>query len=74
MKKNVVAIVLFSVLFTVAQEHNYSIKNSAINGMYSDFGTMYYGESTVVFASARKDVSVQKKNWLKNGQPFWTSI
>ena len=70
MKKNIFIVLLFSVLFVAAQENNYITKNSDINSLYSDFGVVYYGDNAVVFTSARKDITVKKKRWINNDQPF----
>ena len=69
-KKYIFIILLCRVFFTVAQEGSYSIKNSAINSIYSDFGVAYYGDKAVVLSSARKDMGVKKKRWMGNSQPF----
>jgi len=70
MKKITLIVLLFCVSYLSAQEAKYSIKNVSVNTKYSDFGVSYFGENTVVFASARKDKNIRKRVWLINNQPF----
>ncbi len=52
------------------QEERYSITNLDINDDYSNFGTTFYGENQVVYASPTKKRSLIKRNWKGNDQPF----
>ncbi|MCF6182502.1 OmpA family protein [Lutibacter sp.] len=71
MKKITLIIILFAIAFTNAQDLKYKIKNSVVNTKYSDFGVSFYGENTVVFASARKDKSIIRRGvWLVNKEPY----
>ena len=70
-KKYIFIILLCRVFFTVAQEDSYSIKNSDINSIYSDFGVAYYGDKAVVLSSARKDMGVKKKDGWGIVNLFW---
>ncbi|MBL4745881.1 MAG: OmpA family protein [Flavobacteriaceae bacterium] len=70
MKKIALLILLLSnIIF--AQETHFSIQNLSINTQYSDFGTAYLEDSTVVYASAKKDHrSIINRIWKGNKQPY----
>lgn len=65
--------ILFILLLTIAvkgQEERYTIKNLKINNSYSNFGTTFYGEDKVVYASPRKKSYIIRNVWKGNNQPF----
>ena len=67
----IIAILMLSVGYLQAQEtERYSIKNLEINNEYSNFGTSYYGEDKVIYASPREGFQVIKNVWKPNEQPF----
>ena len=70
MKKIILIILFFSAGLINAQEMNYSIKNISENTKLSDFGVTYFGESSAVFASARRDISIRNRKWSFNNQPY----
>jgi outer membrane protein OmpA-like peptidoglycan-associated protein len=70
MKKIIVILLLFCAGIVSAQEMNYSIKNISENTKLSDFGVTYYGDSSAVFASSRKDKSIRNRKWYFNKQPY----
>lgn len=70
MKKYILIIHLFLVGILNAQEINYTIKNIESNSKYQDFGTAFYKDSLVVFASTRNRKSISKKIWFGNSQPY----
>ncbi|WP_196885773.1 OmpA family protein [Aureivirga sp. CE67] len=63
---------LFSSLIIVAQksESRFKIKNSKVNTKYSDFGTTFYQDSLIVFASPDNKHQMVKRVWKGNNQPF----
>ncbi len=63
---------LWSVGFLSAQNTagNYIIKNLNINTEYSDFGTAFFGNDTIVFSSPRKKNSLIKNIWRPNQQKY----
>lgn len=69
MKKITLIVLLFCATFLSAQE-KYNIKNISSNTKYSDFGVSYYGESNIIFASARKGKAIENRIWSGNKQPF----
>tara|TARA_R110002073_G_scaffold108336_2_gene243328 strand:- start:11620 stop:13203 length:1584 start_codon:yes stop_codon:yes gene_type:complete len=69
MKKSILLLLVFVSSFSWAQQGNFTIKNLKANKKFEDFGTAYYGDSTVVFSSARYDVFM-KRVWSGNHQPF----
>ncbi len=70
MKKITLIIIFFCAGSLMAQEENYSIKNLDVNTKYQDFGTTFYKDSLIVFASTRNKRSIRKNLWLGNKQPF----
>lgn len=69
MKKVILIILLFDVLFCYSQETEYQIKNLNINTEYSDFGISFYGKNKAVYASSRKDLNNYRSLWY-DGQPY----
>lgn len=78
-KKNIISIVVvFLTLISYAQETvsikdaKYSIErlNENVNTDYSNFGTTFYGEDKIVFASPTKKKFIIRNNWKGNHQPF----
>jgi outer membrane protein OmpA-like peptidoglycan-associated protein len=70
MKKITLLVFLFS-LNSFGQEENYSVKNLDVNTEYSDFGTTYMGDSTVIYASTKKiSRTIGKRVWKQNMQPY----
>lgn len=53
-----------------SQEDRYSIKNLNINNEYSNFGTTFYGDEQVVYASPEKKSYIIRNVWKGNNQPF----
>lgn len=71
MIKNLALIfILLSTLIVESQEVKYAIKNLNINNNYSNFGTTFFGENQVVYASPRKHSYIIKNVWKGNNQPF----
>lgn len=72
-KTNILLIFIIAVLYTAhsqVQLGSYQIKNLNINNEYSNFGTTFYGEDKVVYASPKKKSYIIKNNWKGNNQPF----
>ena len=66
-------IAFFIFQFGFSQEENsenYRIVNLEINNKYSNFGTTFYGEDKIVFASPKKKSFIVKNVWKGNNQPF----
>lgn len=65
-------VLLFSVGLVTAQEteERYTIKNLEVNNELSNFGTTYYGEDKIVYASPRKGSKMIKNVWDPNDQPY----
>jgi len=74
MKKYILAVCVFSVLFLSAQTEGsgkYSeVKSLEINTKNSDFGPSYLGENQLVFASPKKGFRIIRDVWEENGQRF----
>ena len=67
----IIAILMLSVGYLHAQEtERYNIKNLDINNEYSNFGTSYYGQDKIIYASPRKGAKLIKNVWKPNDQPF----
>lgn len=47
-----------------------TVTNSNGNTKNSDFGTSYVGENQIIFASAKKKISLIQRIWSPNAQPF----
>lgn len=65
--------ILFVLFFTIVihgQEEKYSIQNLSINNHYSNFGTTFFGEDKVVYASPTKKTFIVRNVWKGNNQPF----
>ena len=69
-KKIAIILFLFSALVAESQEVKYSIKNLKINNNYSNFGTTFFGEDKVVYASPKKNSYIIRNVWKGNNQPF----
>jgi len=66
-----IAILMLSVSTNYAQDtERYTIKNLEVNNELSNFGTTYYGENQIVYASPRKKTTIIKNIWLPNDQPY----
>ena len=72
MKKIIVSAFVLSMMFslTAQEQGKYEINNSRVNTKDSDFGTAYYGENQVVFATPKKGAFMIKKKQKENGQAF----
>ncbi len=74
MKKitKIIALIMLSVSINYAQdtEERYTIKNLEVNNELSNFGTTYYGENQIVYASPRKKAMIIKNIWSPNEQPY----
>ncbi len=75
MKKNIIllAVLLWSVSFSFAQktEENYTIKLlEACNDELSNFGTTFYGENQMIYASPDKKRKMIRDVWHPNKEPF----
>lgn len=69
-KKLAILFFLFSAIIAKSQEEKFTIKNLKINNAYSNFGTTFYGEDKVVYASPKKESYIIKNVWKGNNQPF----
>ena len=58
-----------SFLFAQTTVGEYKVDNLDSNTKYSDFGTAFFGESTIIFSSSR-DKGLLKENWKENNQPY----
>jgi len=74
MKKIIIlAVLMLSVSFSYAQEteNKYTIKFlDACNNELSNFGTTFYGENQIIYASPDKKHQIIKDIWNPNQQPF----
>lgn len=61
---------MFCTTLFFAQNEKYSIKNLNVNTKYSDFGTTYYGDSIVIYASSKPMLGKSKRKWKTNKQPY----
>jgi len=48
----------------------HSIRNLNVNTELSNFGVTYYGNDQIVFASPSEKVTIVRKTWKENGQPY----
>jgi len=55
--------------FAQTSSGKYTVKNLDINTKYSDFGTAYFGDSTVIFSSPRGKTMI-KNIWKPNAQRY----
>lgn len=69
-KKIALVIVFFTAILASGQETKYSIKNIDINNSYSNFGTTFFGDGKVVYASPVKKSYIIRNVWKGNNQPF----
>ncbi|SDX96659.1 Outer membrane protein OmpA [Lutibacter oricola] len=69
-KKLTILFVVFTAFIAQGQEDRYTVQNLKINDYYSNFGTTFYGENKVVFASPRKKSYIVRNVWKQNNQPF----
>ena len=77
-KKTTIFIFIFLTITSFSQEvvniegakYSIEILNSNVNNHYSNFGTTFYGEDKIVFASPVKKKFIIKNNWKGNHQPF----
>jgi outer membrane protein OmpA-like peptidoglycan-associated protein len=74
MKKYILALFLcWSVLILAQQREGagkYAIKQLTVNTENSDFGSAFYGETKLVFASPKKGVSLVNDVWVENNQRY----
>ncbi|PHS52413.1 MAG: hypothetical protein COB01_07830 [Lutibacter sp.] len=72
MKKAAIILLLFCVCISNSQnqEPRYNIKNIAKNTALSNFGTTFYGEDKLVFASPAKRNYIISNLWKGNNKPF----
>ncbi|MDP3314336.1 OmpA family protein [Lutibacter sp.] len=63
-------LVVLLVAFTANSQERYTIKNLDINNSYSNFGTTFYGDGKVVYASPKKKSYIIRNVWEGNNQPF----
>ena len=68
-------IALFVICFSVVAYSQdtpgeYTIDNAKVNTKFSDFGTSFFGENKVIFASPKDDIVITRKTWSGNNQPF----
>ena len=72
MKKNILLLsflLISSLLFAQTTVGEYKIDNLDSNTKFSDFGTAYYGDSQIIFSSAKNE-GFLKSEWKGNKQPF----
>ena len=81
MLKRIASIILFLLVVSLVHsqengnnrqqlQEKYEIKNLKINNHYSNFGTTFYGENKVVYASPREGFQIIRNVWKGNNQPF----
>lgn len=73
MKYNTISFILFVFLFsfTNAQSNKeFIIKSIDINDEYSNFGTSYFGDNQIIFASPTNHHKIIKRVWKQNEQPY----
>jgi outer membrane protein OmpA-like peptidoglycan-associated protein len=74
MKKYILALLLCWSFIGMAQLREgagkYAIKQLDVNTENSDFGSAFYGENQLVFASPKKGVSLVNDVWLENNQRY----
>ncbi|PCH75302.1 MAG: hypothetical protein COB98_09135 [Flavobacteriaceae bacterium] len=62
---------LLTFFITVGQNNTQlTVTNSNANTKNSDFGTSYFGDNQIIFASAKKRISLIDRVWNPNKQPF----
>jgi len=73
MKKYVLILLLFYIGVISAQTKGsgkYTISNVGINTKNSDFGTAFYGENKLVFATPKKGITLVNDVWVDNNQRY----
>ena len=74
MKKYILALLLCWSLIGWTQQREgagkYAIKQLTVNTENSDFGSAFYGDNKLVFASPKKGVSLVNDVWLENNQRY----
>ncbi len=73
MKNYILAVLLLTVGAFYAQTEGsgkYTINALTVNSKNSDFGTAFYGEDKLVFASPKKGITLVNDVWVDNNQRF----
>ena len=73
MKKYILALLLCYIGVTYAQTEGagkYAINKLTVNTKNSDFGTAFYGDDKLVFASPKKGISLVNDVWEENNQRY----
>ena len=73
MKNYILALLLCSVGVFYAQTEGsgkYAINQLTVNSKNSDFGTAFYGDDKLVFASPKKGITLVNDVWVDNNQRF----
>jgi outer membrane protein OmpA-like peptidoglycan-associated protein len=73
MKKYMLALLLLTIGATYAQTEGsgkYVINKLTVNSKNSDFGTAFYGDDKLVFASPKKGITLVNDVWEQNNQRF----
>ena len=73
MRKYILVILLCTIGITYAQTEGagkYAINKLTVNSKNSDFGTAFYGEDKLVFASPKKGITLVNDVWEDNNQRF----
>ncbi len=73
MKNYILVILLFYIGVITAQTKGsgkYTINTIDLNTKNSDFGTAFYGENKLVFATPKKSLTLVNDVWADNGQRF----
>ncbi len=73
MKKYILILLLFYIGVISAQTKGsgkYTISNVGINTKNSDFGTAFYGENKLVFATPKKGITLVNDVWVDNNQRY----
>lgn len=73
MKKYILVLLLFYIGVISAQTEGsgkYSIKTLEINTKNSEFGTAFYGDDRLVFATPKKGITLVNDVWLENNQRY----
>ncbi len=65
-----IVLVFFSIHLFAQDNEKYIIKSIDINDELSNFGTTYYGENKIIFASPRDATKIIKNVWEPNEQPY----
>ncbi|PCH78028.1 MAG: flagellar motor protein MotB [Flavobacteriaceae bacterium] len=73
MKKLILLLFVCCLVVQESQSQNkdiYTIRNIEINNKLSNFGTSYFGNDKIVFASPRKKSFIINNTWKPNGQGY----